>query len=139
MDACISGVLWFCLGYPLSQGTDLFGIVGSSWESISGCARYSDWIFGWAFAATASTIVSGAVAERCRFSAYIVYTTILTGLIYPLVSHWAWHPDGWLKNLPGGGYHDLGGSGVVHITGARRCAVTHVQEQLAHARAIIPS
>ena len=117
MDACISGVLWFLVGHPFSHGSDLYGVVGSSWEGLSGCARYSKWMFGWAFAATASTIVSGAVAERCRFPAYIVYTSILTSLVYPVVAHWAWHEDGWLANLPAGGFHDFGGSGVVHATG----------------------
>ena len=68
------------------------------------------------FAATAATIVSGSVAERCQFSAYLMYSIIITGLVYPPVSHWAWDTTGWLYNT--GHYLDFAGSGVVHLLGA---------------------
>ena len=66
------------------------------------------------FAATAATIVSGAIAERCQFFAYFAYSIILTGWVYPPVSHWAWDGAGWL-NLSGF-YKDFAGSGVVHVS-----------------------
>ena len=68
------------------------------------------------FAATAATIVSGAIAERCQFFAYIAYSILITGWIYPPVSHWAWDaPSGWLAQT--GFYKDFAGSGVVHLMG----------------------
>ena len=65
------------------------------------------------FAATSATIVSGAVAERIKFSAYVVVSIILVGLIYPIVAHWIWG-GGWLSSL---GFHDFAGSTVVHSVG----------------------
>ena len=58
--------------------------------------------------------MSGSLAERCNFYAYILYSILITGFIYPVVAHWAWHPCGWL-NI--NGFHDFAGSGVVHLTG----------------------
>jgi Amt family ammonium transporter len=66
------------------------------------------------FAATAATIVSGAMAERTKFSAYLVYSVFITGLIYPVSGHWIWSGDGWLAGL---GFHDFAGSTVVHSVG----------------------
>ena len=68
------------------------------------------------FAATAATIVSGAIAERCQFFAYFMYSIIITGWVYPPVSHWAWDGAGWLAQT--GFYLDFAGSGVVHLLGA---------------------
>ena len=70
--------------------------------------------FQFVFAATAATIVSGAIAERCQFFAYFAYSIILTGWVYPPVSHWAWDGSGWLAQL--GFYKDFAGSGVVHVS-----------------------
>ena len=72
------------------------------------------------FAATAATIVSGAIAERCQFLAYFVYSMLITGWVYPPVSHWAWDTDGWLSQT--GYFLDFAGSGVVHLLGAN-CAL----------------
>jgi ammonia channel protein AmtB len=76
--------------------------------------KLSKWFFQFVFAATAATLVSGSLAERCNFVAYLVYSVMITGFIYPIIAHWAWHPEGWLYIW---GYHDFAGSGVVHLTG----------------------
>merc|ERR1719289_582743 len=83
--------------------------------------KYPKWFFQFVFAATAATIVSGAIAERCQFGAYFMYSILLTAWVYPPVSHWAWDGgddngvgQGWLNK---NGYADFAGSGVVHLLG----------------------
>ena len=61
--------------------------------------------------------MSGSLAERCNFIAYIVYSIMITGFVYPIIAHWAWHPEGWL-NI--NGFHDFAGSAVVHLTGGNK-------------------
>ena len=72
-----------------------------------------DFFFQVAFAATAATIVSGAVAGRMKFGAYIIYSAVLTGFIYPISGHWKWG-GGWLDAM---GFYDFAGSAVVHALG----------------------
>ena len=92
------------------------GFVGFSYFFGNGLpdAKLSQWLLKFVFAATASTLVSGSLAERCNFAAYIVYSTVITGLVYPVSAHWCWHPEGWLYSF---GFHDHAGSGVVHLCG----------------------
>ena len=66
------------------------------------------------FAATCATIVSGAIAERCHFNGYIIFSTVMTGLLYPIPAHWCWAEGGWLREL---GFRDFAGSSVVHMSG----------------------
>ncbi|KAE8752046.1 hypothetical protein FOCC_FOCC001208 [Frankliniella occidentalis] len=123
----ISGVLYWLVGFALAFGSgsgplgSFFG--GSLWAGGGvgdpGQPRMSKWFFQFTFAATAATIISGAVAERCRFVTYLCYSATISGLVYPTVSHWAWHPDGWLNTL---GFRDFAGSGVVHLLGGA-CAL----------------
>ena len=77
-------------------------------------SHFAQWFFGFVFCATAATIVSGAVAERCELTAYFVYSVVISGLVYPVAVHWAWTPGGWLAI---NGYYDFAGSGVVHHLG----------------------
>lgn len=87
--------------------------------------NYSFWLFQWAFSATAATIVSGSVAERVNFEAYIVYSIVLTAFLYPFVVHWGWG-GGFASSFRGNevddlllgcGVLDFAGSGVVHMVG----------------------
>ena len=91
-------------------------------SSLKGTLTY---FFQVVFAATAATIVSGAVAERTKFSAYLMFQPFICGLIYPIVTHWVWSGQGWLGDL---GFIDFAGSGVVHMVGgfAALAAVTVV-------------
>lgn len=127
LDMFISGVLYWLVGFALAFGSgsgplgSFFG--GSYFAGVGvgepGQPRMSKWFFQFTFAATAATIISGAVAERCRFVTYLCYSALISGVVYPTVSHWAWHPDGWLNVL---GFRDFAGSGVVHLLGGA-CAL----------------
>ena len=92
---------------------------------ITSSVKISSWgsfLFQWAFSAAAATIVSGSVAERTSFVAYIGYSMFLTSFVYPVVVHWVWDSYGWLSAfnpdpLLGTGMIDFAGSGVVHMVG----------------------
>lgn len=90
------------------------------------------WFFQYAVSATATTIVAGTLAERCQMSAYLCYSVVLTGFVYPFVAHHMWSPNGLLspsvaEPFNGIGVIDLAGSGVVHITGgATACIATYM-------------
>ncbi|EKV02467.1 ammonium transporter [Leptolyngbya sp. PCC 7375] len=74
-------------------------------------------LFQAAFAGTAATIVSGAVAERIKFIDFILFSILLTAISYPITGHWVWSGNGWLGALPTGGFSDFAGSTVVHSVG----------------------
>jgi len=123
MDACIGAISFFLFGYCLAYGNDADsnGFIGMNDAALSS-GDYNGFFFQWAFAATAATIVSGSVAERCRLDAYFVYTMALTTWVYPVVVHWMWSNTGWLSPfnedpLIEGGVIDFAGSGVVHMVG----------------------
>ena len=86
--------------------------------------QYPTWFFQFVFAATAATLVSGSLAERCNFIAYLVYSIMITGFIYPIIAHWTWHREGWLRI---NGFHDFAGSAVVHLTGGK-CVEKYVEK-----------
>ncbi|MFQ5456210.1 MAG: ammonium transporter [Nitrospirota bacterium] len=121
MDFCVGSIAYLILGFALMFGDDIAGIFGSTGWFLAGndydVGRYLLFIFQLVFAATAATIVSGAVAERIKFNAYFVYSIALTAIIYPIYGHWVWG-GGWLSSLPFGmGHLDFAGSGVVHLVG----------------------
>jgi len=123
MDACIGCITFFLFGYCIAYGNDEYsnGFMGTSDVAISS-GDYNGFFFQWAFAATAATIVSGSVAERCRLDAYFVYTMALTVWVYPVVVHWCWSNTGFLSPFNDdaaieGGVIDFAGSGVVHMVG----------------------
>merc|ERR1712070_708275 len=99
------------------------GFIGNNDFFLDDFTNWHGFIFQWAFAAATATIVSGSVAERCTFQAYIIYSMFLTGFVYPVVSHWIWASNGWLSAFNQGalvwdsGMIDFAGSGVVHMTG----------------------
>ena len=105
---------WFVPSESLTEGAAASTSVFSSleWSSVP---TYAAWLFQLVFAATAATIVSGAMAERTQFKSYLIYSVFITGIIYPVVGHWIWG-GGWLANF-GAGMLDFAGSTVVHSTG----------------------
>jgi Amt family ammonium transporter len=120
MDFSAGSLLYFILGFGLMYGASAGGLLGTNNFFLSEIGYGADSAYDWAgflfqlvFAATAATIVSGAVAERLKFSAYLVYSIILVGLIYPISGHWLWG-GGWLAEL---GFIDFAGSTIVHSVG----------------------
>lgn len=119
-DMCFGAVAFWLLGYGLMFGANHTGWMGTTGFALEGLdpTAHANVFFQMMFAATSATIVSGAIAERCRFSAYIVGSVIITAVIYPVYGAWAWGGthggEGWLKAM---GFIDFAGSSVVHATG----------------------
>jgi Amt family ammonium transporter len=121
MDFCFGAIVYWALGWGFMYGKDaLGGLIGTDQFFPSPMAVdiesgnfYKTWFFQVVFAATAATIVSGAMAERTQFKSYLIYTCFISAFIYPISGHWVWG-GGWLAKL---GFHDFAGSTVVHSVG----------------------
>ncbi len=117
LDFVMGSLAYFAVGFAFMYGTDLSGVIGTDGFFLSGdfydVTKYRDFMFQVVFAATAATIVSGAVAERLKFNSYLIYSLVISAFIYPVYGHWVWG-GGWLSQL---GFHDFAGSGVVHALG----------------------
>ena len=118
MDFAIGTIIFWVIGFGIMFGDSIFGIIGTPDFFVRG--DYSSTfptmaflIFQTVFCATSATIVSGAMAERTKFSSYCLYSLIISAIIYPISGHWIWG-GGWLANL---GFHDFAGSTAVHMVG----------------------
>ncbi len=124
MDFSVGSLAFWAIGFGLMFGVSKAGLFGTSGFFLSDFRPGGDpwvlafWMFQVVFAATAATIVSGAMAERTKFTGYLFYSVFISGLIYPIFGSWAWgglfHGGGWLENL---GFIDFAGSTVVHSVG----------------------
>ncbi|XP_009857502.2 ammonium transporter 1 [Ciona intestinalis] len=140
LDVFVGSLSFFAFGYPFAYGrpgnsfighNNFFGAnvqyfeksVIANNQTLGGyetsSSYFANFFFQYVFAATAATVVSGAVAERADFSCYIIYSFTITGFIYPVGAHWVWSPDGWLNTGAGTGLsmQDYAGSCVVHVCG----------------------
>jgi len=121
MDFSVGAIGYWAIGFGLMFGADKLGLFGSDGFFLSagdpttgdGLWQLAFWMFQVVFAATAATIVSGAMAERTKFVGYLFYSAVISALIYPVVGHWIWG-GGWLS---GKGMVDFAGSTVVHSVG----------------------
>ena len=126
MDFSLGSIAYWAIGFAIMFGTgnlfmgtsgwfvptDSTAFASLEWSSVP---THAAWLFQLVFAATAATIVSGAMAERTQFKSYLIYSIFITGIIYPVVGHWIWG-GGWLASF-GAGMLDFAGSTVVHSTG----------------------
>ena len=118
VDFILGSLLFFFVGFGFMFGSDGAGFIGApNWGDLSfykGDLPVEGFlIFETVFCATAATIVSGAMAERTKFSMYLVYSAVISLLIYPVEGHWTWG-GGWLNEM---GFHDFAGSAIVHSVG----------------------
>ncbi|MDX2271976.1 MAG: ammonium transporter [Cyanobacteriota bacterium] len=139
MDFCFGACAFWFMGFGLMFGSNPTGVLGINWFVFNWASANTSTVVdspdanpGWpftffcfqlVFAATAATIVSGAMAERTKFIAYLIYSVFISLIVYPISGGWAWNSlfgaynggtSGWLGNL---GYIDYAGSGVVHLCG----------------------
>lgn len=119
MDFCMSSIGYWAVGFALMYGVGNF-FWGKSYfflqnipAETSGVPTLAFWFFQLVFAGVAATIVAGAMAERTRFRTYLIYSLVISAVIYPIVGHWVWG-NGWLADL---GFLDFAGSTVVHSIG----------------------
>ena len=112
MDFAIASLGFWAFGFAFMLGDTAGGFIGLTGWFLTG-GDYVGWIFQMVFAATAATIVAGAMAERTKLQTYLAYSFIVSALIYPIYGHWVWG-DGWLGAM---GALDYAGSGVVHAVG----------------------
>lgn len=116
MDMCLGALVFWGIGYGLMYGQSIAGWIGFSGffpEKLAG-SNAMHLAYQTMFAATAATIVSGAVAERMHFAAYLIFSAMVTGIVYPIFGSWVWNENGWLARL---GFFDFAGSTVVHSVG----------------------
>lgn len=138
IDGAVSAIAFWLFGYAFAYGDTARGFIGKTYFGLSGSdfdlgngasqMEFQSFFFQWAFAATAATIVSGSVAERCKLEAYFICSFFITMWIYPVVVHWGWG-EGWLSPFAAdteeylmygrksNNYIDFAGSSIVHLVG----------------------
>lgn len=114
MDLAIGSLAFWTIGYTLMYGDSIGSFIGTPDLFYGVREDMHNLFFQTVFCATAATIVSGAIAERAKFSTYLIFSLLITVLIYPISGHWVWQGDGWLTSL---GFVDFAGSTVVHSVG----------------------
>lgn len=114
VDLFIGTIAFWAVGYSLMYGNSISGFIGSITLFYIEPGDMHNLFYQTVFCATAATIISGAIAERAKFSTYVIFTFAFTTFIYPIAGHWIWQTDGWLTQM---GFIDFAGSTAVHVMG----------------------
>ena len=123
VDFCVSSAIFWLFGFALMFGASASGLVGTTdflFDPTGKAWLAAFFVFQMGFCGTATTIVSGAVAERMRFAGYLAVAVVMAAVIYPVMGHWVWgsaaglSPAGWLQQI---GFVDFAGGTVVHSVG----------------------
>lgn len=126
MDFVVGALVFWVIGFGLMHNASIYGFIGkidlfSRGDYVAAGYTSSTYlVFQMMFCATAATIVSGAMAERTKFQAYLISSAVISALVYPIAGHWIWNEGGWLHQL---GFHDFAGSTAVHIVGGTAALV----------------
>ncbi|MBN2658517.1 MAG: ammonium transporter [Spirochaetales bacterium] len=113
MDFSVGSIIFWLVGWAIMYGSAYGGFGNNVMLKVSDSSVMRDWIFQVVFAATAATIVSGSMAERTKFSSYLIYSVVISGVIYPVFGSFTWG-GGFLAER---GFHDFAGSTIVHSVG----------------------
>lgn len=124
MDYVCGSIVFWIIGYSLMFGSDnpiigSFDLFATGNYDTGSVPMWVHFMFNTVFCATSATIVSGAMAERTKFKSYLIYSILISAIIYPIEAHWVWG-GGWLSQFSFGswtGFHDYAGSTVVHMVG----------------------
>ena len=118
MDFCLGTVMFVAIGFTIMMSEDyILGLFGlPNFQIFTDYANFpwSVFVFNLVFCATAATIVSGAMAERTKFSAYLIYSGVISAVVYPIEAGWIWNSQGWLYKM---GFIDFAGSAAIHTVG----------------------
>ncbi|WP_022933151.1 ammonium transporter [Treponema bryantii] len=118
MDFCIGTPMFMLLGFGLMMSENyFFGFIGKPNMQLFTNFAEGDWssfVFNLVFCATAATIVSGSMAERTKFSAYCIYSAVISAVVYPIEAGWVWNSQGWLAQM---GFVDFAGGAAIHSVG----------------------
>lgn len=114
VDLFVGAIAFWAVGYSLMYGNSISGFIGEITPFYIESNDMHNLFFQMVFCATATTIISGAIAERAKFITYVVFAFAFTTFIYPIAGHWIWQTDGWLTQM---GFVDFAGSTAVHVMG----------------------
>ena len=116
IDMCVGATGYWMIGYGMMYGLNSSGFIGTTefFKSSGSAFEFTNLFYQAMFAATAGTILSGAVAERIRYTPYIIHSSLVCVFTYSIYGAWVWNENGWLAKL---GFLDFAGSGVVHLIG----------------------
>ena len=114
VDIFIGAISFWAIGYTIMYGDSVQGLIGTPTLFYMEPTDMHNLFYQTVFCATASTIISGAIAERAKFSTYFIFTFAFTTFIYPIAGHWIWQGNGWLTSM---GFIDFAGSTAVHVMG----------------------
>lgn len=128
IDAAAGGLFYYLFGFAFAFGSPSNGFIGHHNFGLknfpSEASDFGYFLYQGCFAIAAAGITSGSIAERTQFISYVMYSSFLTGFVYPITAHWFWSGDGWASParndgnlLFGSGVIDFAGSGVVHMVG----------------------
>lgn len=114
VDLFVGAIAFWAVGYSLMYGNSISGFVGEITPFYIERNDMHNLFFQMVFCATATTIISGAIAERAKFITYVIFAFAFTTFVYPIAGHWIWQTDGWLTQM---GFVDFAGSTAVHVMG----------------------